>query len=58
MIHERLDNILTSCLHTVTNGVAEGLNSKIMSIKRSAGGFKNIENFKPAIFFHCGGLRL
>jgi transposase len=58
MIHERLDNVLTYCKHPITNGVAEGLNSKIMSIKRRAGGFRNVENFKTAIYFHCGGLSL
>lgn len=26
--------------HPITKGVAEGLNSKIMSIKRKAGGFR------------------
>ena len=31
--------------HPITNGVAEGLNSKIMSIKRKAGGFRNPSNF-------------
>ena len=58
MIHKRLDNVLAYCLHPITNGVAEGLNSKVMSIKRKAGGFINIENIKPAIYFHCGGLSL
>jgi len=58
MIHQRLDNVLTYCKHPITNGVAEGLNSKIMSIKRRAGGFRNVENFKAAIYFHCGGLSL
>jgi transposase len=57
MIQERLDNVLTYCKHPITDGVAEGLNSKIMSIKRKAGGFRNVENFKPVIYFHCGGLR-
>jgi transposase len=44
--------------HAITNGVAEGLNSKIMSIKRKAGGFRNAQNFTTAIYFHCGGLDL
>ncbi len=34
------------------------LNSKIMSIKRKAGGFRNQSNFTTAIYFHCGGLDL
>jgi transposase len=58
MIQRRLENVVTYCTHFVTNAVAEGLNSKIMSIKRRAGGFRNPENFKTAIYFHCGGLSL
>ncbi|MFN9051160.1 MAG: transposase [Planctomyces sp.] len=46
------------CTHKITNAVAEGMNSKIMLIKRHAGGFRNRENFKTAIFFHCGVLSL
>ncbi|MFY7930781.1 MAG: ISL3 family transposase [Oligoflexus sp.] len=57
-LKERIDNIVTYCTHGVTNSVAEGINSKIMSIKRRAGGFRNRENFKIAIFFYCGGLDL
>jgi transposase len=53
-----LDGILTYCDHPITNGVAEGLNSLIMTIKRKACGFRNIENFKTAIYFFCGGLQL
>ena len=34
----------------ITNGVAEGLNSIIQSIKRRARGYKNVENFKTLIF--------
>jgi hypothetical protein len=41
-----------------TNGVAEGINSEIQSIKRRVGGIRNPENFRDAIFFYCGGLDL
>lgn len=58
MLERRLANILTYCQHQLTNAVAEGLNSKIMSIKRMAGGFRNKEHFKTAIYFYCGGLDL
>ncbi len=58
MIHEQLENVLSYCNHPITNAVAEGLNSKIMYINRRAGGFRNVENFKAAIYFHCGGLSL
>jgi len=57
-IKERLANVVSYCTHRITNAVAEGINSKIMSIKRRVGGFRNVENFKTAIFFYCGGLDL
>lgn len=57
-IRNRLANVVSYCTHGITNAVAEGINSKIMSIKRGAGGFRNPDNFKTAIFFHCGGLDL
>jgi transposase len=41
-----------------TSDVAGGISSKIMSIKRRTGGHRNIEGFKKAIFFYCGGLDL
>jgi transposase len=57
-IKQRLANVVSYCTHHITNSVAEGMNSKIMSIKRRVGGYRNRENFKTAIFFHCGGLDL
>lgn len=57
-IRDHLEYILTYCRHRVTNAVAEGLNSKIMAIKRRAGGYRNKEHFKTAIYFYCGGLNL
>jgi len=57
-LKRRLDGVLRFVKHPITNGVAEGLNSKIMSIKRKAGGFRNASNFTTAIYFHCGGLDL
>lgn len=57
-IKERLPNVVSYCTHGITNAVAEGVNSKIQAIKRRVGGYRNIENFKTAIFFYCGGLNL
>ncbi len=57
-IYERLANVVSYCTHQITNAVAEGMNSKIMSIKRRVGGYRNRENFKTAIYFYCGGLDL
>jgi transposase len=58
MLKRHLDGVLRFVKHPITNGVAEGLNSKIMSIKRKAGGFRNASHFTTAIYFHCGGLDL
>ena len=58
MIKNRLDNVLTYCRQPFTNATAEGLNSKIMAIKRRAGGYRNAEHFETVIYFFCGGLNL
>lgn len=57
-IKERLANVVSYCTHGITNAVAEGINSKIMAIKRRVGGYRNRDNFKTAIYFYCGGLSL
>ena len=57
-LRDHLDGVLTYCKHGITNGVTEGINSTIMTIKRLASGFRNPDNFKTAIFLHCGGLDL
>jgi transposase len=58
MIKSHLPQVINYAVHGITNGVAEGINSKIMTIKRKCCGFRNSENFKTAIYFHCGGLDL
>ncbi|MGB7933336.1 MAG: transposase [Gammaproteobacteria bacterium] len=58
MLKRHLPNILTYRKLQVTNAVAEGLNSKIMAIKRRACGYRNKEHFKIAIYFFCGKLDL
>jgi transposase len=40
----------------VINAMSEGLNDQIQKIKSMACGFRNIENFKTAIYLRCGGL--
>jgi transposase len=57
-LKRHVDGILRYCRHPITNGATEGLNSKIMTIKRKACGFRNPQNFQTAIYFHCGGLDL
>ena len=58
-IRDRIDNVVSYCTFGgISNGVAEGINSKIQSIKRRVGGYRNRQNYKTAIFFYCGGLDL
>ncbi|MEE9493283.1 MAG: transposase [Gammaproteobacteria bacterium] len=42
----------------VSNGPAEGLNSRIKTIKVRSRGFRNKKRFANAIYFHLGGLKL
>ena len=58
MIKNRLDNVVSYAEHRITNAVAEGLNSKIQSLKTAARGFRNFAHYRIAILFHCGGLQL
>ncbi len=58
MIKRHLGGVLNYIRHRVTNALAEGINSKIETIKKRACGFRNREHFKTAILFHCGGLDL
>lgn len=58
IIARHLPNVLTYFTHRITNAVAEGLNSKIATIQKRACGYRNPNNFKIAVYFHCGGLNL
>jgi transposase len=50
--------LLSYFTHRITNATAEGLNSRIQAIRVSARGYRNRDNLKTAIYFHCGGLQL
>lgn len=50
--------ILNYFCHRITNSVAEALNGQIERIKRMAHGFRNLDNFRIAVFFRLGGLDL
>lgn len=57
-IKSHLPNILTYFAHRITNAASESVNAIIDMVKRRANGFRNVSNFKAAIYFHCGGLDL
>ena len=58
MIKRRFENIITYLRHPITNGVTEGLNSKIQTIKSNARGFRSFANYRTRILFFCGKLNL
>ena len=56
MIKNHLPNILTYFKHRISNVVAEGLYSKIQTVKADAKGYRSFDGFKNSILFYCGGL--
>jgi len=57
-IKEHLWGILNAIALKVSNGSAEGINSRIKAIKVRSRGFRNKQRFANAIYFHLGGLDL
>jgi transposase len=57
-LKRHLVGLLAYLKHHITNAVTEGLNSKIQIIKSNARGFRNFNNYRAAILFHCGKLSL
>ena len=58
MVREHLWGIGNAVISGATNGPAEGINSRIKTIKARSRGFRNQERFANAIYFHLGGLDL
>jgi len=52
----RLANTRTYLKHGVTNAAGESFNAKTQWVKYTARGFRNKENFKTAIYLHCGSV--
>ena len=57
-IRNHLWGIINAIVLKVSNGPAEGLNSRIKTIKVRSRGFRNHQRFANAIYFHLGGLDL
>lgn len=58
MMKRYLYGILGYLRHQHTNALAESLNAKIQELKYRARGYRNRDNFRLAILFHCGGLNM
>lgn len=56
MIKNHLPNIFTYFKHRISNAAAEGLNSKIQTVKANARGYRSFSGFRNSILFYCGGL--
>lgn len=55
-INKHFNGIINFVESKVTNGLLEGMNSKIQFIKRAARGYRYTENFKRMILFAFGAL--
>ena len=56
MFKRHIEGILNWIEHKISNGLTEGINSRIQQIKSVARGFRNFKNYRVAILFHLGGL--
>ena len=58
LIRRHLPNALTYLRNLITNAGLEAVNATIQWVRKTVRGFRNVEHFKTAIYFHCGGLDL
>ena len=56
MVKRHLPNVLTYFKHRITNAGSEAINSVVQMLKKRAFGYRNFENFRTVVLFHCGGL--
>ena len=58
LVLNHLDQIANFARNRITNAVAEGINSVVMTLQRAARGYRSWRTFRMAILFFCGGLDL
>ena len=58
MLRHRLEGVLNGFDQPMSNGPAEGFNSKIQLLKSAAHSDRNFENYRTRILFFCGRLTL
>jgi len=56
-VQKHFQGILNYLNSRLTNGILEGINSKIQLAKRRVRGYRNITNFINMIYFICGKLK-
>jgi transposase len=52
------EGIVNTIIYKITNGIAEGINSKIQKLNQIANGYRNYNNLRTAILFFNGKLNL
>ncbi|MGB5988761.1 MAG: ISL3 family transposase [Marinifilaceae bacterium] len=57
MIKSHWSGIVNYIESKISNGILEGINSKIQLAKKRARGYRNIDNFINMIYFTCGKLK-
>lgn len=58
MLRRHETGLLNYSRHRISNACAEGFNSAIQLTKANARGFRNFDNYRARILFHCGKLDL
>ena len=58
VVARTVKEIVNAIVLNANNGRAEGINSKIQSLKTRACGYRSRERYKTAIYFYLGGLNL
>lgn len=56
MLKAHTEGLLNYFDHRISNAAAEGLNSKIQTVKSNARGYRSFEGFRTSILFYCGKL--
>lgn len=56
MLKTHMSGLLNYFDHRISNAAAEGLNSKIQTVKSNARGYRSFEGFRTSILFYCGKL--
>ena len=58
MLRRHEAGLLAYSRHRISNACAEGFNSAMQLIKANARGFRNFDNYRARILFHCGRLEM
>ncbi len=58
MIKAHWSGVINYIESRITNGILEGINSKIQLVKKRARGYRKISNFISMIYFTCGKLKI